>query len=135
MNPFFMDTSGWIAVFDKSDQSYPLAFPFWNQAAAKVGTLYTSDYVLDETLTLLNVRINHAAAVEFGRIILSSKVISIISVTTSRWDGAWELFKKYNDKDFSFTDCTSFLIMREINLGEVFTFDKHFQQMGFTLIP
>jgi predicted nucleic acid-binding protein len=135
MNPFFIDTSGWCAVYDKSDDNHHAAFAFWNKVAAKIGALYTSDYIMDETLTLLTVRISHAAAVEFGQIILVSKVIKIIPVTPSRWEGAWQLFIKYCDKDFSFTDCASFMIMRELNLKEAFTFDNHFQQMGFRCVP
>ncbi len=135
MKPFFIDTSGWCAIYDKSDDNHKVAFPFWNKTAARIGALYTSDYVIDETLTLLSVRINHTAAVEFGRVILASEVIKIIPITTSRWENAWKLFAKYSDKDFSFTDCTSFIIMHELSLKEVFTFDKHFQQMGFINMP
>lgn len=135
MKPFFIDTSGWCAVYDKSDDHHQTAFSFWNKAAARIGTVYTSDYIIDETLTLLNVRISHAAAVEFGRIILGSKVIKIIPVTTPRWEEAWKLFAKCSEKDFSFTDCTSFILMNELNLKEALTFDKHFQQMGFINIP
>ncbi len=135
MKPFFIDTSGWCALYDKSDDNHNMALTFWSKTAVKTGTLYTSDYVMNETLTLFNVRINHTAAVEFGRIILASEVIKIIPVTSSRWENAWELFAKYNDKDFSFTDCTSFTIMNELDLKEVFTFDKHFQQIEFTNLP
>jgi predicted nucleic acid-binding protein len=135
MKPFFIDTSGWCAVYDKSDDNHKAAFLFWTQTAANIGTLYTSDYIIDETLTLLNVRISHTTAVEFGRIILASKVIEIIPVTVSRWEEAWKLFIKYSDKDFSFTDCTSFIIMHELNLKEALTFDRHFQQMGFINVP
>jgi predicted nucleic acid-binding protein len=135
MKPFFIDTSGWCAIYDKSDDNHKAAFPFWTKIAANIGTLYTSDYIIDETLTLLNVRISHTTAVEFGRIILASKVIEIIPVTVSRWEEAWKLFIKYSDKDFSFTDCTSFIIMHELNLKEALTFDRHFQQMGFINVP
>jgi len=135
MKPFFIDTSGWCALYDKSDANHEAVIPFWNETAKKNGTLYTSDYVIDETLTLLSARIDHAAAAGFGRTILSSKVIKIIPVTKSRWDNAWELFLKYSGKSFSFTDCTSFAIMFELGLIEAFAFDKHFQQIGFSCIP
>lgn len=135
MKPFFIDTSGWCALYDKSDANHETVIPFWGETAKKNGTLYTSDYALDETLTLLKVRIDHTAAARFGRIILSSKVINIIPVTKSRWETAWELFIKYSDKSFSFTDCTSFAIMYEFGLKEAFAFDKHFQQMGFSCVP
>ncbi len=135
MKPFFIDTSGWCAIYNKSDDNHKTAVPFWTKKAMNIGILYTSDYIMDETLTLFNVRINHAAAAEFGRIVLASEVIKIIPVTASRWEEAWRLFIKYDDKDFSFTDCTSFAIMHELNLKEAFTFDNHFLQMGFVNVP
>ncbi|MFW6111111.1 MAG: type II toxin-antitoxin system VapC family toxin [Thermoproteota archaeon] len=48
---------------------------------------------------------------------------------------AWEIFKKYQDKDFSFTDCTTFAMMEEEALSTAFTFDPHFQQYGFRMVP
>jgi predicted nucleic acid-binding protein len=47
------------------------------------------------------------------------------------WKAAFELFKKYFDKNLSFTDCTSFSLMRRLKLKVAFTFDCHFQQVGF----
>ena len=135
MKPFFVDTSGWCAVYDRSDNNHGKALAFWQKMAPSTGTLYTSDYVLDEALTLLRVRTGHTVAVEFGRLILASEVVKIIPVSASRWQKAWELFIKYGDKDFSFTDCTSFIIMQELNLKEVLAFDHHFRQMGFILLP
>ncbi len=49
-------------------------------------------------------------------------------------DDAWGLFKRYSDKRFSFTDCTSFVIMKQFGLMEAFTNDRHFEQMGFTAL-
>ncbi|MEW8958782.1 MAG: PIN domain-containing protein [Moorella sp. (in: firmicutes)] len=135
MKPFFVDTSGWCAVYDRSDDNHGKALSFWQKIASTAGTLYTSDYVMDETLTLLRVRTGHTSAVEFGRLILASKVVKIVPVSASRWKKAWELFIKFGDKDFSFTDCTSFIIMQELHLREVLGFDHHFRQMGFILLP
>ena len=48
---------------------------------------------------------------------------------------AWELFVRHDDKDFLFTDCTSFVIMRELGLTDAFAFNEHFAQMGFRVWP
>jgi len=135
MQPFFVDTSGWCAIYVRSDYYHSQAVAFWQKIASTTGTLYTSDYIMDETLTLLRMRVGHSAAVDFGRLVLSSNVVKIITVSTARWQRAWELFQKYEDKDFSFTDCTSFVIMQELNLRDALAFDHHFRQMGFTLLP
>ena len=42
---------------------------------------------------------------------------------------------RYADKDFSFTDCTSFAVMRELRLQKALTLDHHFAQMSFVAIP
>ena len=50
-------------------------------------------------------------------------------------DKARGLFFRYRDKEFSFTDCTSFVVMRELKLREALTTDHHFAQISFTLKP
>ncbi|MBI4822940.1 MAG: hypothetical protein HY805_01755 [Nitrospirae bacterium] len=49
--------------------------------------------------------------------------------------GQWKLLEKYSDKDFSFTDCTSFALMERLKIKTAFTFDAHFTQYGFNQIP
>jgi predicted nucleic acid-binding protein len=107
----------------------------WHALAKTTGLLYTTDYVVDETITLLRVRIGHSPAVEFGKIVLSSKVIRMMPISAERWQKAWDLFVRYQDKEFSFTDCTSFAIMSELKLRKAMAFDQHFSQMGFSTVP
>jgi len=97
--------------------------------------LFTNDYVLDETLTLMRARLGHDKAVEFGRWVLQSPLVKIIHIDEETWQAAWEIFVKHKDKDFSFTDCTSFAIMRKLGLINAFTFDRHFEQAGFNILP
>ncbi|MCK5118750.1 MAG: type II toxin-antitoxin system VapC family toxin [Candidatus Latescibacteria bacterium] len=68
------------------------------------------------------------------RKIRATQTVQIIHVTEDLEEEAWELFKHYSDKLFSFTDCTSFVVMRQWNLTEAFTNDHHFEQMGFTIL-
>ena len=51
------------------------------------------------------------------------------------WREAMEIFEKYSDQDFSFTDCTSFVLARRESVDEVFTFDRHFAMFGFNVRP
>lgn len=131
----FIDTSGWCAVYDRSDTNHQKALAFWREITGTTGTLFTSDYVLDETLTLLRLRLGHRDAVEFGRAVLASEVVKVVPVSAKTWQEAWELFVKFRDKDFSFTDCTSFVLMRRLKLTEALAFDQHFRQMGFVMRP
>jgi len=98
----------------------------------------TSDYVLDETYTLLRYDVGHKRAVEFGAEIRSLQQmgkIRIVHISQDVLGKAWEIFEKYSDKDFSFTDCASFGLMEILGIKEAFSFDKHFEQFGFVRLP
>ena len=127
----FVDTSAWIALNDKSDQ-------YHNRAAAKSleikrqkVELITSEYIIDESITLIRYRVSHYAAVIFGDALFNSSIVKIIDVKDEDRLKAWEIFKKYEDKELSFTDCTSFAIMEKLKLHKAFTFDEHFKKVGF----
>jgi predicted nucleic acid-binding protein len=72
--------------------------------------------------------------VDFGERVRVARTVQIIHITPDIEEEAWRLFKQYSDKFFSFTDCTSFIVMRQLNLTEAFTNDHHFEQMGFTIL-
>ena len=131
MMKLFVDTSAWLALNDRSDQFHALAVEKLASIRAGRISLVTSDYVLDESVTIIRLRASHAAAVIFGQSILGSSVIDLIPVGTDDRLAAWEIFRKYADQDFSFTDCTSFALMRKLRLKTAFTFDGHFSLIGF----
>lgn len=127
----FVDTSAWLALNDKSDQ-------YHNKSAAKTLEikkqrieLVTSEYIMDESITLIRYRVSHHAAVVFGDSLVKSGIVKIMDVTDKDRFKAWELFKRYRDKELSFTDCTSFVVMENLKIKKAFTFDEHFKQMGF----
>lgn len=134
MSRIFSDANGWIALNSKRDQ--------WHDAAVKInkellqnGHRYvTTNFVLDETYTGLMMRVGHFAAVDFGERIRAARTVQVVHITEAIEEEAWSLFKQYSDKDFSFTDCTSFVVMRQLNLKEAFTNDHHFEQVGFTVL-
>ncbi len=122
----------YLTVWTSTTPAPPL---LCNSSLVKKTWLFTSDYVLDETLTLMRARLGHDKAVEFGRWVLQSPLVKIIHIDEETWQAAWEIFVKHKDKDFSFTDCTSFAIMRKLGLINAFTFDRHFEQAGFNILP
>lgn len=102
----------------------------------KAGCVFvTTDYIVDETLTLIRMRLGSAAAEAWWRQVDGSTRVRWETITGARAEKARGLFFRYADKDFSFTDCTSFVVMRELRLQEAFTTDHHFNQMGFVLKP
>jgi len=59
----------------------------------------------------------------------------IVFVDTGAWVAIADRNNHYNDKDFSFTDCTSFALMERLKIKTAFSFDAHFTQYGFIRIP
>jgi len=91
--------------------------------------------VVDETLTLLRIRLGIDAAEAWWQQVDGSSRLRWEYVNPARADKARALFFRYRDKDFSFTDCTSFILMRELKLREALTTDRHFLQAGFAVKP
>jgi len=79
-------------------------------------------------------KVGHFAAVDFGEKIRQSKILQVLFITREFEETAWQLFKQYTDKDYSFTDCTSSVVMNQVGLTEVFTNDHHFAKMGYTIL-
>lgn len=138
MKRLFIDTGAWIALNNKKDKYHTNAVKT-NKKFLDNGYYYiTSDYILNETYTLLRYDVGHKRAIEFGNEIKSLKEmekIKIVHINQDILDKAWEIFEKYSDKNFSFTDCTSFIVMEMVGIKESFSFDKHFEQYGFTRLP
>ncbi len=134
MSLVFADTSGWLAFANKRDVAHEVAVSV-NKSILRNRNMYvTSNYVLDETYTGLLARAGHSAAVDFGEMIRTSESVRVSRVSENVEAEAWELFKKYSDKQFSFTDCTSFVLMQRLRIIEAFASDHHFEQMGFTIL-
>jgi uncharacterized protein len=131
----FVDTSGWIGLSDKSDKYHARAAAAFASLAGRPCKFITTDYVLDETITRLTTFCSHTEAAAFGRWALASPFIEIIHIDEPLWQAAWEMFQIYDDKVWSFTDCASFVVMRQWRLHQAFAFDRHFRQAGFQLWP
>ena len=105
-----------------------------NRARDKKVIIYTSDYILDELITILFRRENFQEALRFAEAIILSKETEFLitqKVTDSVFEKAWNLRKKFSDKpDISFTDLTTMVLMQENNISEILTDDNHFLQVG-----
>lgn len=138
MNIIFVDTWAWYALADTRDHDHSVAQLANEELLDKEYTFVTTNFVLSETLTLIRYNIGHAAAVQFWQQLqelIAAELIEYVHVDAALEQAAWQIFERYHDQDFSFTDCTSFALMRRLGLTEVFTGDHHFQVMGFVLTP
>ena len=135
MNAVFVDTGGWMACADRSDPAHLTCMAARDAALEAGRTLITTDFVVDETLTLIRFRLGLAAANAWWQQIDGSVRLRWERIENDRFERARNLFFQYRDKDLSFTNCTSFAIMRELRLTTVITTDRHFRQVGFDVLP
>ena len=132
----FIDTSAFLAIENREDSYHESALEFRDACLKSRRMLVTSDYVLDESYTIIRLRAGHDIAVQFGEDVRSSRFIHVVFVTPEIIKKAWKIFKTYGDHDFSFTDCTSFALMEDLNMNTAFAFDAHFREYGkFTVKP
>ena len=131
----FADSSGWTALFDRRDKYHTQAQAEVRGSVKQGDWFITTDYVLDETITHLADVVNHATGESFATWVLQQKHIQVVHVDEELWNEALAVFRKYDDKQFSFTDCTSFVVMQRLKINDTFGFDHHFEQMNFRLWP
>jgi predicted nucleic acid-binding protein len=126
----FVDTGFWYALNDRRDPAHERAV----RASEGISLpLVTTKPVLWETLTLLRAKTGHAAAVGFGTELLRSPALEILDLSAEDERKAWRLFVRYDDQEFSFTDCLSFALMKRLGIRQALAFDKDFAWMGFRL--
>ncbi len=133
MEFIFVDTSVLYAYFDKSDRDHSMAALQIQEAQIP---LITTNYIIDETITLLARNLGARLAYKIGSDLLKECFAKIIRVSLDDEKKALEILHKYSDKKLSFTDCLSFVIMENLKIETAFTFDEHFRQYGkFIVLP
>ncbi|MCD6573707.1 MAG: PIN domain-containing protein [Thermoplasmata archaeon] len=135
-----MDSWAWLALANKKDKYHEVAKEIYNKIKTKEYVMVTSDYVIDEVVTALFRNVTIDKAIRFIEAIFEAaknNLLKIERITRERFEGAWMLRKKLHDKPFiSFTDLTSFILMKELSIKKVFTGDTDFEKvnMGFQLL-
>lgn len=123
----FVDTGAWYAIATPSDPDHRRAKEF---LAASTEVLLTSDYIVDELLTLFIVRGQKAKGIEWTQDVLKRGATHLVHVTDDDFANALQLYEQFVDKEWSFTDCTSNVVMKRLNVRQAFSFDQHFRQFG-----
>jgi len=134
MQRLFVDTAAWIGLEVVNDTHHPTAEAF-RQGSGRTYRWVTTNWILWEAVTWLRRRAGHASSVRFGERLLVSDKLEIVTVTPRLEMSAWEMFQRYQDQEFGFVDCTSFAAMKALGLTTAFTFDEHFRQVGFRIVP
>jgi len=127
-----MDSSAWLDYVDRATRTHEAVC----EALERYGKrLVTSNFVFDEAMTLSRTRLGHDIAVMLGTALTSTEVTDLLRVTPDDEKEALNLFLKRPDKSYSFTDYTSFVMMRRLGIRLAITLDTDFASEGFEVSP
>lgn len=127
-----VDTGAWFARFVPSDPYHDRVKAWFD---ANDQRLVTSDYCVDETLTLLLVRGHHRRLLHAGTVLFDESVAALHFLTPQQIQRAWILFRQRMMSGWSFTDCTSKIVIDDLGITAAVALDDHFRQFGVATIP
>lgn len=131
MATYFADTSFWIAISSRRDQYHARAIT-WHEVVARTGSrIVTTEAVLWEWLNALSDTSTRAIAAEGYRRAHADRCVEVVPFQPELGEAAFDLYRGHPDRDWSLTDCLSFVIMERRNLTEALTTDRHFEQASF----
>src|SRR5690242_20723066 len=133
-NDIFVDTSGFYALLVKNDDRHAAAERILSDARARKRGFVTTDYVLDETATFMKARGFVHLLGPFFDTLDKSQACRIEWTDPDRFHEARSFFLKHADQAWSFTDCVSFRVMKQLRLRDALTKDEHFHEAGFTVM-
>ncbi len=123
----FVDSSAWFARYTPRDKFHQAARDFLQNDHE---LLLTTDYVVDETLTLFKARNNYDRALLVGPQLLAGELADLVWVEPKDVQAAWDVYERFRDKAWSFTDCVSYVIIQRLEIRRALAFDDHFRQFG-----
>lgn len=139
MKMVFIDTWGWISLYNKRESRHSEVKQWYREYRKQSGVVYTTDYILDETITLLFRKVHFQQARKFLERIdtaVQQNRILLERITPGRFEKAKRMRIQYQDKPrISFTDFTSMVVMEELDIRRVLTSDVHFSQVGKSFQP
>jgi predicted nucleic acid-binding protein len=128
MTAWFADTFYFLALANPNDAAHAESI----KLAAKIpGSLITTAWVVTELADALSAPINRPAFLRLWRRLRANPAVEIVPPDPDLFERGIGLFERRPDKDWSLTDCISFVVMSERGLSEALTGDHHFEQAGF----
>lgn len=131
---FFADTAFWIALFRRRDQYHPDALAWQNYLVRSAASIVTTEAVCREWLNAMSAAATRIIAAHAFERIRRDPRIEVVPHGGELSEGAIHLFTARSDKDWSLTDCLSFITMEQRNILEALTTDNHFEQAGFRAV-
>jgi len=127
-----IDSGVWIAFYNKRDDLHERAAGIMKEIDnGAYGNLFTTDYILDETVTYCLAKYSPDKSLFVGEALMNTSEIAKIS--RDIFDSSWDLFKldkqhSTNEKYLSFTDCTSVITAKTFGIRHIATFDSRFKK-------
>jgi len=131
MNMAYGDTCYFVAIINSADSLHELACVFGSELADRI---VTTEYVLVETANFFTKIELRNYFNEFTREFRTTQTARIIPSSSDLFDRGLAIFEARSDKEWSLTDCISFVVMNELGLTDALTADHHFEQAGFTAL-
>jgi predicted nucleic acid-binding protein len=131
MNLVFADAFYYVARLNRRDQYHEQVVTFSHSFRAN---LLTTDLILLEVADGLAKSESRPRIDDFISRLRNSNTTEVIPASRDLLDRGLELYNQHEDKEWSLTDCTSFIVMRERGISLALTGDKHFEQAGFTAL-
>jgi predicted nucleic acid-binding protein len=129
----FVDTSVFLAALGKDDVNTILAAETLADLVENGEQLITTNYILVESYALIQRRMGLAAIQDFQESILPS--LTLVWITAEDHEHSLQSFLSENRRQLSLVDCSSFDTIQRVGADKVFTFDRHFREQGFEVIP
>ncbi len=128
----FLDTGILVAIRNADDKRHKRSKNLMEKALGNdFGTIYSSDYIIDEATTLALVRTGDATiAIDVGKYVINSPRIKILQVTRKCYQATWEKFKSLSEEGLSFTDCSTLSLMEKNRIDKVMSFDSGFDGLA-----
>lgn len=136
MRSVLVDSTAFLSLEDPDEGSHARSRRTLEDLVAAGARLLTTNFVFDETYTLILARLGRRRAVAWGESFRGGQLVQVLRVDPDHEGRAWEIIIAYEDKDFSYTDATSFAVAESLGIAEAFSFDRHFRQFGkFRVLP
>jgi predicted nucleic acid-binding protein len=132
----FVDTSAWLALADRHDRNHASAVEVGQRVArGDFGKQVTTNYVAAETTSLVRRRLGLPAALSLAKLFGESAEIRVFWIEPVHHAEAIRLLATHPDNQWSLIGCTSFVVMRALQIGSAFALDEDFARAGFAVFP
>lgn len=129
-----IDADAFVALIKKNDSNHQRAEKISDFLTKKDSSLYTTNFVFSEIITVLSQRIDHQTAINFINDFKNSKEVNLIRVDEEIEEAAIKIFKNQTSKNVSFGDCLNMAVLKRYKWDTIFSFDKVYKKNGFKLV-